>query len=124
MEQRVFNISTIILIEKTSKLIRSLLNRKALKLNGILNKVFKIVILIIIKNLIKVASYYFTRRIILKNFKKFIVMVLYKKRKKNYFLLSSYKLIAFKNTLVKVLKMHVANVMFKAMEKYRLFFWN
>ena len=56
IEQRTFNISPIILIEKINKLIRSLLNKKALKLNGILNKGFKIVVLVIIKDLTKIAN--------------------------------------------------------------------
>ena len=50
-------------------------------------------------------------------------MVLYKKRKENYFL-SSYKLIALKNTLVKVLEKYVANIILKAAEKHRLLLWN
>ena len=50
IEQRAFNISPIILIEETSKLIKSLLNDKVLRLNGIPNKVFKVVTLVIIKD--------------------------------------------------------------------------
>jgi len=82
MEQRVFNISFIILVEKISKLIKSLLNRKVLELNGIPNKVFKMVILIIIKDFIKLTSYYFISKIILKSLKKFIIIVLPKEKKK------------------------------------------
>ena len=121
MEQKVFNINFIILIEKTSKLIRSLLNSEVLGLNGILNKVFKMVILVIIKDLAKTVNYYFANRIILKSLKIFIIVVLYKKGKKNYSLLSSYKPIIFKNMLVKVLKKYVANIMLKVVEKYKLF---
>ena len=69
MEQRALNISPTILIEEISKLIRSLLNGKALGLDGILNKVLKIVALVIIKDLAEVASYYFTNGIILKSLK-------------------------------------------------------
>jgi len=47
-------------------------------------------------------------------------MVLYKEEKKNYSLLNSYRLIALKNTLVKILKKYIANIMSKAAEKYRL----
>jgi len=81
MEQRALNISPIILKEEISKLIRSLLNSKALGPNGILNKVFKMVTLIIIKDLVKVVSYYFANRIILKNFKEFITIVIRKEKK-------------------------------------------
>jgi len=122
IEQRAFNISFIILTEEISKLIRSLLNSKALRLNGILNKVFKIIVLIIIKDLTETTSYYFINGIILKSFKKSIIAVLRKEEKKNYSLLGSYKLITFKKTLVKVLEKYIANIISKVAEKYRLFF--
>jgi len=114
------NISPTILIEKISKLIRSLLNKKALGLDSIPNKVFKVAALVIAKDLIKAASYCFTSGIIPKSLKEFITVVLYKKRKKDYFLLGSYRLIALKNTLVKVLKKHVVNIISKAVEEHRL----
>jgi len=69
-------------MEKISKLIKSLLNGKALGLNGILNKVFKIIALIIIKELIKTASRCLTSGIILKRLKKSIIIVLRKEGKK------------------------------------------
>jgi len=124
MDQRVFNISLSILIEKVNKLIKSLLNGKALRLDSILNKVFKVVALAIIKDLAKTASHYFTSGIILKHLKKFIIVVLHKKGKKNYFLLNSYRLIAFKNILVKVLEKHINNIISKVIKKYKLFPWN
>jgi len=43
-------------MKEVSKLIRSLLNRKALGLDSILNKVFKVVTLIIIKDLVEIAN--------------------------------------------------------------------
>jgi len=49
-------------------------------------------------------------------------MVLHKKGKKDYSLLSSYRLIVFKNMLVKVLKKYIANIILKVAEKYRLLF--
>jgi len=116
----VLNISPTILIKEISKLIRNLLNKKALKLNSIPNKILKVAALIIVKDLIKVASYYFASRIILKSLKKSITIVLYKEKKKDYSLLGSYKLITLKNTLVKILEKHVANIISKAVEEYRL----
>ena len=76
--------------------------------------------LIIVKNLIKVTSYYFTNGTILKSLKKFIIIVLRKKGKKDYSLLSSYKLIAFKNTPAKVLEKHIINIISKAAKEYKL----
>jgi len=80
--------------------------------------------LVIIKDLVEVASNYFTNGIILESLKEFITMVLRKKGKKDYSLLGSYRLITLENTLVKVLEKHVANIMSKAVEEYRLFLWN
>jgi len=71
-------------MEKVRKLIRSLLNKKVLGLNSILNKVYKVVILIIIKDLAETASYCFASGIILKRFKKSIIVVL-RKKGKNFF---------------------------------------
>jgi len=50
--------------------------------------------------------------------------VLRKEEKKDYFFLSSYRLIALKNTLVKVLEKYIANIISKAAEKYGLLLWN
>jgi len=110
----VLNISPTILIEEISKFIRSLLNKKVLRLDGIPNKVLKVAALVIIKDLIEAASYYFTSGIILKSLKEFITVVLYKEGKKDYSLLGSYRLITLKNTLAKVLEKHIANIIFKA----------
>jgi len=120
----VLNISPIILIKEISKLIRSLLNRKVLGLNSIPNKVLKVAALVIAKDLVKVASYCFTSRIILKSLKKSIIIVLHKEEKKNYSLLGSYRLITLKNMLAKVLEKHIANIISKATEEYRLLLWN
>jgi len=83
-----------------------------------------VVTLVIIKDLIEVASNYFINGIIPKSFKKSIIIVLCKEGKKNYSLLSSYRLIIFKNILAKVLKKYIANIILKAIKEYRLFFWN
>ena len=119
-EQRVLNISPIILTEEINKLIRSLLNGKALGLDGIPNKVLKIVALVIVKDLVEVASYCFANGIIPKSLKESIIAVLYKEGKKDYSLPGSYRLIALKNTLVKVLEKYIANIMLEAAEEYRL----
>jgi len=114
------NISPTILTEEISKLIRSLLNRKALGLNGILNKVLKIVALVIIKDLAEAASYCFTSGIIPERLKESITIVLRKEGKKDYSLLGSYRPITLKNTLAKVLEKRVANIISKATKEYRL----
>jgi hypothetical protein len=120
IEQKVLNISPIVLIEEISKLIKSLLNGKALGPDSILNKVFKVVALVIKKDLAEVASYCFTNGIVLKSLKESITTVLYKEGKKDYSFLSSYRPIALKNTLAKVLEKYIANIISKAAEEYRL----
>jgi len=55
------------------------------------------VVLVIIKDLIKIAGRCLTSKIILKYFKKSIILVLRKKREGGGLFLSSYKLIIFKN---------------------------
>jgi len=81
-----------------------------------------VVILVIAKDLIEATSNCFTNGTIPESLKEFIIIVLHKKGKKFYFLLGSYRLITLKNTLVKVLKKYIANIILKAAEEYRLFF--
>ena len=76
------------------------------------------------KDLVKAASHCFTNGIIPESLKEFITAVLRKEGKKNYSLLSSYRLIALKNILAKVLEKHVANIISEAAEEHRLLLWN
>ena len=69
MEQKALNISLIILTKQISKLIKSLSNGKALKPNGIPNKVFKAVFLVIAKDLAETASYCFANKTVPKSVK-------------------------------------------------------
>jgi len=79
-----------------------------------------VVVLIIVKDLVEVISHYFASGIILKYLKKSIIIVLCKEGGEGK--LNSYKLIAFKNMLIKVLKKHIVNIMFKVAEEHRLLF--
>ena len=78
------------------------------------------VALVIKKDFTETASYYFVNKIVLKYLKEFITAVLRKERKKDYFFLGSYRLIALENTLVKVLKKYVVNIMSEAAKEYGL----
>jgi len=80
------------------------------------------VILVIIKDLAEIASYYFINRILLKSLKEFIIAVLRKEGKINYSFPGSYKLIIFKNMLAKVLEKYVVNIILKIVEEYGLLF--
>jgi len=123
-EQNVLNISPTISTEEISKLIRSLLNGKAPGLDGILNEVLKVAAPVIVKDLVEVASHCFASGIILESLKEFITVVLCKEGKKDYSLPGSYRLIALKNMLAKVLEKHVVNIISEAAEEYRLLLWN
>jgi len=79
-----------------------------------------VVILIIIKDLIKIASNCFTNRIILESLKKSIIIILRKKGKKDYSFLNSYRPITLENILAKVLKKYITNIILEATEEYRL----
>ena len=85
MEQKAFNIGFIILTKEINKLIKSVLNRKALKPNSILNKVFKIVALVITKDLAKAFNYCFANKTTLKSLKESITVISHKKGKKTTF---------------------------------------
>jgi len=124
MEQRALNISPTISIEEISKLIRSLLNGKALGLDGIPNEVLKTVALVIIKDLAEAASHCFANGTIPESLKESITVVLRKEGKKDYSLLGSYRPITLENTLVKVLEKHIANIILEAAEEHRLLPWN
>ena len=76
IEQRALNISPIILIEEISKLIKGLLNRKALGPDSIPNEVLKVVTLVIKKDLVEVTSHYFINGIALESLKESITAVL------------------------------------------------
>ena len=82
------------------------------------------VTLVIKKDLAEVVSYYFTNRIAPESLKESITAVLCKEGKKDYSLLGSYRPIALKNTLAKVLEKYIANIMSKAVKEHRLLPWN
>ena len=82
------------------------------------------VVLVIKKDLVEVASYCFVNGISLKCLKESITVVLRKDGKKDYSFLGSYRLITFENILAKVLEKHVVNIMFEVVEEYRLLPWN
>ena len=122
--QRVLDISLIVSKKEINKLIKGLPNGKALRPDNIPNEVFKVIALVIAKDLAKATSHYFTNGIIPESLKKSIMVILRKKGKKYYSLLNSYRLVALENMLTKVLEKHVANIILKAAEKYGLFLWN
>jgi len=79
---------------------------------------------VIIKDLAEAASHYFANGTIPKSLKESITVVLRKEGKKDYSLPGSYRPITLENTLAKVLKKHVANIISEAAEEHRLLPWN
>jgi len=78
------------------------------------------VALVIIKDLAEAASYCFANGTIPESLKESITVVLRKKGKKDYSLPGSYRLIALKNTLAKVLEKYIANIISEAAEEHGL----
>jgi len=119
-----FDISSIISAEQIEQTIHKLLNDKASESDNISNEVLKMVILLIKKNLTQAISKCFIKSVTPRSFQKFITVVLWKKRKKNYFLLSSYCLIALKNTITKLIKKLITEWITNTTEMHDLLLWN
>ncbi len=102
------NILFIVTLKQIEQAIHKLLNDKASELDSILNEVFKKIIYIFKNDFMLTISKCFVSDVILKIFCEFIMMILRKKKKKDYSLLSSYCLIALKNTITKLIKKLIA----------------
>jgi hypothetical protein len=106
--------------EEMEAILRALLAGKALGLDGIPNKVLKILALEISKGLAHTVSKLLASDIILIRFRELITLALRKEGKKDYSLLGSYRLIALKNTLTKVIEKVLVNRLSLAAEEYNL----
>ena len=89
--------------EEVLEIINRLLSRKAAELNRILNKVFKYIALKICISMICRIYMTFICSLLLKCFKKLIIIILHKEDKKDYLLSVSYRLITLKNMLIKII---------------------
>ena len=87
-----------------ARIISRLLNNTVLKLDRILNKALKTCRLLIVPWLADIARVYFIIGYYLRLGRAIITFILYKEGKTNYLFLGSYRLIALKNTLSKILK--------------------
>ncbi|KAF2192066.1 hypothetical protein K469DRAFT_555114, partial [Zopfia rhizophila CBS 207.26] len=102
--------------EAMSNLITELPNGKAPGPNGILNEILKIVLPLIAQELAQAVHY----RIILICLKESITIALCKEGKKDYSLLESYQPIALENTLAKIIKKRVADMIAAAAKRHKL----
>ena len=100
--------------------ISRLLNNTVLKLNRILNKALKTYRLLIVFQLIDIVKVYFIIGYYLRLKKDLTIFILYKKGKADYLLLRSYRPIALKNTLNKILKRVIADYIVNTAEEYAL----
>ena len=96
------------------------LNNTVLGLNGILNKALKTYRPLIIFWLIDIAKIYFIIGYYPRLKKAITTFILYKKGKANYLFLGSYRPIALKNTLSKILKRVIVDYIVNIAEEYTL----
>ena len=82
--------------------------RKAAGLNRVLNKAIKTTLKAVAIPLVIIATTYLLKSKILDYYKETIIVVLRKANKKDYLLLGSYRPVALKNTLGKILEKIVA----------------
>jgi hypothetical protein len=86
--------------------------------DGIPNEILIILSPEILKELIYTISRILIKSILLNRYKELIIIILRKENKKNYSLLSNYRLIALENTLAKVVKKILVIRLNHAAEKY------
>ena len=111
-----------IFTEEVLKTINRLLNKKTAESDRILNKILKRIILEISMNLIQKIYTALIYSLLLIYYKKLIIIILHKKSKKDYLLLKSYRLIALKNMLIKIIKKILITYLSCTAEKYSLLF--
>ena len=109
-----------IITKEMAKTISRFLNNTVLKLNRILNKALKTYGPLIVLWLIDIAKVYFIIGYYLRLRRAIIIFILYKKGKTDYLFLGSYRPIALKNTLSKILKKVIADYIVDMAKEYAL----
>ena len=109
-----------IITKKIARTISRLLNNIVLELDRILNKALKTYRLLIVLWLVNIAKAYFIIGYYLGLKRAITIFVLYKEGKANYLLLGSYRFIALKNTLSKILKRVIADHITDTAKEYAL----
>ena len=103
-----------------ARTISCFLNNTVLKLNKILNKALKTYKLLIVLQFIDITKVYFIIGHYPRLKRAIIIFILYKEGKADYLFLKSYRFIALKNTLNKILKRVIADYIINMAEKYAL----
>jgi hypothetical protein len=119
-ERRQVDVTPNISPEEISELVRKLPNNKAPGPDEIPNEILKIVVPETAQSLAKASSQCLAGGMMPRQLKESITIVLRKEGKKDYSLPGSYRPIALKNSLAKVLEKRVANVMAEAAESHNL----
>ena len=107
-------------VKKVLKTINRLSNRKTVESDRILNEVLKRIASAIYTDLTQGIYTAFTCSLLLTYYKKSITVILHKKSKKNYLLSESFRLIALKNMLIKVIKKILITYLSCTVKKYSL----
>jgi hypothetical protein len=116
-------INQIVSKEEMEVILRALLAGKAPGLDGIPNKVLKILALEISKGLAHAVSKLLAGDTMLIRFQESTTLALCKEGKKDYSLLGNYRLIALENTLTKVMEKVLTNRLSLAAEEHDLLPW-
>jgi hypothetical protein len=103
-----------------ARIISRFLNNIVLGLNRILNKALKTYRLLIVLWLADIAKVYFIIGYYLRLKKAITIYILYKEGKADYLLLKSYRPIALKNTLSKILEKVVIDYIADIVKEYTL----
>jgi hypothetical protein len=106
--------------EELINIIQKLPNNKAAGLDRIPNKILKIALPPVIKEVAQAISHYLTSSIIPEYLKQSTTVVLQKLGKKDYSLPHSYRPITLENTLTKLIEKLLANRIADIVEEYRL----
>jgi hypothetical protein len=109
-----------IIIKKVTETLKNLPKGKVLNFNEILNEIFKTLSPEITKSLARVISEVFASGTLSDRYKESVTIVIYKESKKDYLLPNNYRLIALKNTLVKVVKKILTTRLNHVAEKHKL----
>jgi hypothetical protein len=107
-------------IEKVTETLKNLPKGKVLGSDGIPNEVLKALNPEIAEGLTRAISGAFASGTLPDQYKKSVTIVIRKKSKKDYSLPGNYRLIALKNTLVKVVKKILATRLSRAAEEHGL----
>jgi len=111
------NLQSVITKKTLNRIIRNLSNSKISDPDGISNEAIKQLRESLLSGLVTVISTYFAAETLSLRYRESTIIALRKKSKKNYTISDSYRLITLKNTLAKLIKKVLAEIITDAAEE-------